>query len=75
MHISLVLNEGDHVLIPNPGYPTYTSVTNLVGAVPVYDLKGKPVGTILKLRKTGFNESKNCGFIPHANRLEGARIV
>ena len=34
------LNEGDHVLIPNPGYPTYTSVTNLVGAVPVYyDLK------------------------------------
>ncbi|UFH46822.1 aminotransferase class I/II-fold pyridoxal phosphate-dependent enzyme [Flavobacterium galactosidilyticum] len=41
MHISLAfLNEGDHVLIPNPGYPTYTSVTNLVGAAPVYyDLK------------------------------------
>jgi aspartate/methionine/tyrosine aminotransferase len=41
MHISLAfLNEGDQVLIPNPGYPTYTSVTNLVGAVPVYyDLK------------------------------------
>ena len=41
MHISLAfLNQGDHVLIPNPGYPTYTSVTNLVGAVPVfYDLK------------------------------------
>jgi LL-diaminopimelate aminotransferase len=41
MHISMAfLNEGDHVLIPNPGYPTYTSVTNLVGAVPVYyDLK------------------------------------
>jgi aspartate/methionine/tyrosine aminotransferase len=40
MHISLAfLNEGDHVLIPNPGYPTYTSVTNLVGAVPIfYDL-------------------------------------
>jgi len=43
MHISLAfLNEGDQVLIPNPGYPTYTSVTNLVGAVPVYyDLKEK----------------------------------
>jgi len=40
MHISLAfLNEGDAVLIPNPGYPTYTSVTKLVGATPVfYDL-------------------------------------
>lgn len=37
MHISLAfLNEGDGVLIPNPGYPTYTSVTHLVGAVPMY---------------------------------------
>jgi aspartate/methionine/tyrosine aminotransferase len=37
MHISMAfLNEGDEVLIPNPGYPTYTSVTNLVGAVPIY---------------------------------------
>lgn len=41
MHISMAfLNEGDEVLIPNPGYPTYTSVTKLVGAEPVfYDLK------------------------------------
>ncbi|WP_299895387.1 aminotransferase class I/II-fold pyridoxal phosphate-dependent enzyme [uncultured Aquimarina sp.] len=41
MHISLAyLNEGDQVLVPNPGYPTYTSVTNLVGAEPLfYDLK------------------------------------
>ena len=40
MHISLAfLNEGDEVLIPNPGYPTYTSVTSLVGAKSVfYDL-------------------------------------
>ncbi len=40
MHISLAyLNEGDEVLVPNPGYPTYSSVTNLVGAKPVfYDL-------------------------------------
>lgn len=40
LHISLAfLNAGDEVLIPNPGYPTYQSVTNLVGAVPVlYDL-------------------------------------
>ncbi len=41
MHISLAfLNEGDAVLIPNPGYPTYSSVTNLVGAKAIfYDLK------------------------------------
>ena len=40
MHISMAfLNEGDKVLIPNPGYPTYTSVTTLVGATPLfYDL-------------------------------------
>ena len=33
MHISMAfLNQGDGVLIPNPGYPTYASVTELVGA-------------------------------------------
>ena len=37
LHISMAfLNKGDQVLIPNPGYPTYTSVTNLVEAVPEY---------------------------------------
>lgn len=37
MHISMAfLDEGDEVLVPNPGYPTYTSVTKLVKAVPVY---------------------------------------
>lgn len=41
LHISLAfLNPGDGVLVPDPGYPTYRSVTNLVQArlVP-YDLK------------------------------------
>ena len=43
MHISLAfLNEGDEVLIPNPGYPTYESVTKLVGAKPLfYDLNAE----------------------------------
>lgn len=33
MHISMAfINEGDGVLVPNPGYPTYSSVSKLVGA-------------------------------------------
>jgi len=36
MHISLAfVNPRDEVLIPNPGYPTYESVTKLIGAKPV----------------------------------------
>jgi aspartate/methionine/tyrosine aminotransferase len=32
LHISLAfMNVGDKALVPNPGYPTYTSVTKLVG--------------------------------------------
>ena len=40
LHVSLAfLNPGDQVLIPNPGYPTYSSVSNLLGAEVVnYDL-------------------------------------
>ena len=43
MHISMAfLNQGDKVLIPNPGYPTYQSVTRLVEAEPVfYDLNAQ----------------------------------
>lgn len=33
MYISLAfLNPGDEVLVPNPGYPAYSAITNLVGA-------------------------------------------
>lgn len=41
MHISMAfVNEGEEILIPNPGYPTYSSVANLVGAkLTPYDLK------------------------------------
>ena len=41
LHVSMAfLNPGDEVLVPNPGYPTYSSNANLVGAViRYYDLK------------------------------------
>ena len=43
MHISMAfVNPGDEVLIPDPGYLTYSSVTNLVGGiVRKYDLEEK----------------------------------
>ena len=34
MHISMAfVNPGDEVLVPDPGYPTYSSVTGLVGGI------------------------------------------
>src|SRR3954470_3284207 len=41
MHICMTyLNEGDEVLVPNPGYPTYRSAVKLAGGVCVdYELK------------------------------------
>ncbi len=43
MHISMAfLNPGDQVLIPDPGYPTYISVSKMVGAIPIpYTLKSE----------------------------------
>lgn len=40
LHVTLAfVNPGDEVLVPNPGYPTYTSLSNLLGARIVnYDL-------------------------------------
>lgn len=37
MHLSMaMLNPGDEVLIPNPGYPSYEGAANLTGAVVKY---------------------------------------
>jgi len=43
MHISMAfVNPGDEVLVPDPGYPSYSSVTRLVGGVVrTYDLLEK----------------------------------
>ncbi|MDG5489999.1 pyridoxal phosphate-dependent aminotransferase [Psychroserpens sp. SPM9] len=62
LHISMAfLNEGDEVLIPNPGYPTYKSVTNLVGAVPrFYDLTedNNWFPNLIELEKQGLEKVK-----------------
>lgn len=41
LHVTLAfVNPGDKVLVPNPGYPTYTSLSRLLGAEVVnYDLR------------------------------------
>ncbi len=43
MHISMAfLDVGDHVLVPNPGYPTYGAATRLAGGeVVLYDLNAE----------------------------------
>lgn len=41
LHVTLAfVNPGDKVLVPNPGYPTYTSLSRLLGAEVVnYNLR------------------------------------
>ncbi|UII77945.1 aminotransferase class I/II-fold pyridoxal phosphate-dependent enzyme [Flagellimonas sp. HMM57] len=77
MHISLAfLNVGDEVLIPNPGYPTYSSVTNLIGAKPVmYDLTAKNgwLPDIKALEKTDLSKVKLM-WISYPNMPTGAKI-
>ena len=49
LHISMAfLNPGDKVLIPDPGYPTYSAVSNLIGA-----------STILYKLESGLNWQPN----------------
>lgn len=77
MHISLAfLNVGDEVLIPNPGYPTYTSVTNLVGAKPLmYDLTAENgwLPDIKALERMDLSKVKLM-WISYPNMPTGARI-
>ncbi|WP_027077351.1 pyridoxal phosphate-dependent aminotransferase [Maribacter antarcticus] len=78
MHISMAfLNAGDQVLIPNPGYPTYTSVTNLVGAEPVmYDLteENNWLPDMDKLGQMNLSKVKLM-WISYPNMPTGARIT
>jgi LL-diaminopimelate aminotransferase len=62
LHITMAfVNQGDEVLIPNPGYPTYSSVTKLVGGIIRYydlDEKNRWYPDIEKLEKTDLSKVK-----------------
>lgn len=62
MHISMAyLNKGDEVLVPNPGYPTYQSVTKLLGAKPVFyelDEANNWLPNITELEKSDLSKVK-----------------
>ena len=61
LYLSLaLLNPGDTVLVPNPGYPAYSSVANLIGAkVIYYDLTEKN-GWLPDLNQLSTLDLKSC---------------
>lgn len=62
MHITMAfVNQGDEVLIPDPGYPTYSSVTRLVGGkIKYYELDEKNgwLPDIKQIEKIGLGNVK-----------------
>ncbi|MEM6865201.1 MAG: aminotransferase class I/II-fold pyridoxal phosphate-dependent enzyme [Bacteroidota bacterium] len=78
MHISMAfLNVGDAVLIPNPGYPTYTAVTKLVGAeAMLYDLleENHWLPNLAELEKKDLSKVKLM-WISYPNMPTGATIT
>ncbi|MEY4334781.1 MAG: hypothetical protein RLZZ196_3531, partial [Bacteroidota bacterium] len=62
MHICMTyLNAGDQALIPNPGYPTYSSAVKLAGGEPVYydlTLAGNWEPDLAALEKTDLSKVK-----------------
>ena len=62
MHISMAfVNQCDDVLVPDPGYPTYSSVTNLIGGnIKYYDLDEKQgwMPDLDKLEATDLSRTK-----------------
>jgi aspartate/methionine/tyrosine aminotransferase len=76
MHISMAfVNTGDEVLVPDPGYPTYSSVTNLVGGiVRKYNLseENEWLPDLASLEKTDLSKVKLM-WVNYPNMPTGAR--
>ena len=75
MHISMAfLNKGDEALVPNPGYPTYSSVTRLLESKPVsYNLSEENnwLPDLVELEKTDLSKVKIM-WINYPNMPSGA---
>ena len=85
LHITLALvNPGDAVLVPNPGYPTYTSLSKILGAKVVnYSLtpgsspKERGVDSCTAAWQPDFDELEkivNKGLSPHTSHLTPQRF-
>ncbi|MEO0572455.1 MAG: aminotransferase class I/II-fold pyridoxal phosphate-dependent enzyme [Bacteroidota bacterium] len=78
MHISMAfLNVGDGVLVPNPGYPTYASVSKLLGAeLMEYDLVEKNgwLPDIASLERHDLQKVKLM-WVSYPNMPTGAKIT
>ncbi|MBU1014609.1 MAG: aminotransferase class I/II-fold pyridoxal phosphate-dependent enzyme [Bacteroidetes bacterium] len=77
LHISMAfLNPGDKVLIPDPGYPTYKAVSELIGATPlIYKLEKElnwlpNLGKLSKLDLSGVK----LMWVNYPNMPTGAQI-
>ena len=77
MHISMsLLNEGDQVLVPNPGYPSYSATAKIADAEPLlYDLDEENgwMPNLDKLEKLDLDKVKLM-WINYPNMPTGARI-
>lgn len=76
MHLSMaLLDKGDEVLVPNPGYPAYRAVTNLAGGLPInYDLEEKRgwLPNLKKLAKRDLSKVKLM-WVNYPNMPTGAK--
>ncbi len=78
VHISMsFINEGDKVLIPNPGYPAYATATQLAGGIPIsYDLQEKNhwLPDLIKLADQDLTNVKMM-WLNYPNMPTGARAT
>ncbi len=77
MHISMsFLNEGDEVLVPNPGYPSYRVTAELAGAKSIFynlTLENNWLPDLEQLEKTDLSKVKLM-WINYPNMPTGATI-